>query len=245
MRRLDDEVHGWREDLQARGWFSPLELDELEDHLRSHAAEERELGPAPGSAAAFEAAVREEIDEPTELFREFARSETPVWRPVLLTCWALYALSLLLPGFGIVSFQPTSSSFGVSASGWESLWLALENGSIVELLPNLAMVMTLGLLGRTRRRMEGWLARAMGAVVVSALVFGVVNLLAPLQVTADGYRFMYGHLAAAYWAWSLSFALVAAAMWLRASEWAVTGPRKSFASLALAKLAGARMPTLK
>ena len=149
MCRLDDEVRSWREDLQGKGWFSPLELNELEDHLRSHAAEERESGPAPGSAAAFEAAVREEIGDPTRLFREYARSEAPVWRSVLLTGWGLYALSLLLPGFGIVAFQPSSPSFGVSAAGWEFLWLALGNGWIVELLPNLAMAMTLPLLGRS------------------------------------------------------------------------------------------------
>ena len=232
MCRLDDEVRNWREDLQGRGWFSPLELNELEDHLRSHAAEERESGPAPGSVAAFEAAVLEEIGDPTQLFREYARSEVPVWRSVLLTGWVLYALFLLLPGFGIVAFQRSSPSFGVPAAGWEFLWLALRNGWIVELLPNLAMAMTLPLLGRTRRRMEGWVGRALGAVVVSALGFGVVNLVRPLPVTVDGDLFMYGHLGTAYWVWVGSFALVATALWLRASEWAVAGPRQSFASQA-------------
>ena len=230
--RLDDEVRSWRDDLQGKGWFSPLELNELEDHLRSHAAEERESGPAPGSAAAFEAAVREEIGDPTQLFREYARSEAPVWRSVLLTGWGLYALSLLLPGFGIVAFQRSSPSFGVSAAGWEFPWLALRNGWIVALLPNLAMAMTLPLLGRARRRIEGWLARVLGAVGASALGFGLLNLLRPLPVTVDGDLFMYGHLGPAYWVWVGSFALVATALWLRASEWAVTGPRKSFASQA-------------
>ena len=232
VRRLDDEVRSWREDLQGKGWFSPLELNELEDHLRSHAAEERESGPAPGSAAAFEAAVRAEIGDPTQLLREYAKSEAPVWRSILLMGWGLYALFLLLPGFGIVAFQRSSPSFGVSAAGWEFLSLALRNGWIVELLPNLAMAMTLPLLGRTRRRMEGWVGRALGAVVVSALGFGVLNLLRPLPVTVDGDLFMYGHLGPAYWVWAGSFALVATALWLRANEWAVTGPRKSFASQA-------------
>ena len=75
--------------------------------------------------------------EDLQLFREYARSEVPVWRSVLLTGWVLYALSLLLPGFGIVAFQRSSPSFGVPAAGWEFLWLALRNGWIVELLPNL------------------------------------------------------------------------------------------------------------
>ena len=232
MCKLDDEVRSWREDLQGKGWFSPLELNELEDHLRSHAAEERASGPAPGSAAAFEAAVRAEIGDPTQLLREYAKSEAPVWRSILLMGWGLYALFLLLPGFGIVAFQRSSPSFGVSAAGWEFLSLALRNGWIVELLPNLAMAMTLPLLGRTRRRMEGWVGRALGAVVVSALGFGLLNLLRPLPVTVDGDLFMYGHLGPAYWVWAGSFALVATALWLRANEWAVTGPRKSFASQA-------------
>ena len=221
MLRLDEDVRSWREDLQARGWFSPLELAELEDHLRSHAAEEREAGPVPGSAAAFEAAVREEIGDPTRLFREYARSEAPVWRSILLTGWGLYALSLLLPGFGSVAFRPSNPSFGVSASGWEFLRLALGNGWIVALLPAVAMAVTLPLLGRARRRMEGWLALVLGAVAASALGFGLQNLLRPLPVTVDGDLFMYGHLGAAYWAWSGSFLLVAAALWLRAREWVV------------------------
>ena len=74
--------------------------------------QQRESGPAPGSAAAFEAAVREEIGDPAQLFREYARSEVPVWRSVLLTGWGLYALSLLLPGFGIVAFQRPARASG-------------------------------------------------------------------------------------------------------------------------------------
>lgn len=243
MPRLDDEVRSWREDLQARGWFSPLELNELEDHLRSHAAEERNAGPVPGSAAAFEAAVCEEIGDPARLFREYARSEAPVWRPLLLTGWGLYALSLLLPGFGMVAIQPSSPNFVISATGWEFLRLALTSGWIVALLPNLAMAMTLPLLGRTRRRLEGWLRRGLGAVAVSALGVGVANLLRPLPVTLDGDLFMYGHLGTAYWVWVGSFALTATALWLRANEWAVTGPQRSFASLASRLIV--RIPTFR
>ena len=240
MSRLDDEVRSWREDLAGKGWFSPPELNELEDHLRSHAAEERESGPAPDSVLAFEAAVSEEIGDPSQLFREYSRSEAPTWRSILLAGWGLYALSLLLPGFGIVAFQSSSPSFGISAAGWEFLWTALRNGWIVELLPTLAMAMTLPLLGRTRRRMERWVGRVLGAVGVSALGFGVVNFLRPLPVTIDGDRFMYGHLGASYWVWVASFAVVAAALWLRANEWAVTGPRKSFTSQVRLRVASIR-----
>ncbi|WP_428273602.1 hypothetical protein [Candidatus Palauibacter sp.] len=229
MFRLDDEIRDWRADLEDKRWFSPLELDELEDHLRSHASEELELGPSPESALAFEAAVHEEIGEPTALFREFAKSETPGWKPLLLAGWGLFALSFLLPGFGIVAFQPSRPDFGMSASGWEFLRLALTNGWILGLLPNLAMVMTLPALGRVRRRSEDWLGPVLGAVSVSALGFGALLLLRPLPVTVDGGFFMYGHLGVAYWVWSASFALVATALWSRGREWAPDRPAKSLA----------------
>ena len=226
--RLDDEVRGWREDLEGKGWFSPRELDELEDHLRSHAAEARELDSTLGPAPAFGAAVREEIGDPPALFREFAKSETPRWRPLLLAGWGLYGLSLLLPGFGIVAFEPSNADFGISASGWEFLRLALTNGWILAWLPNLAMAMTFAVFGRVRRRLDRWLGRALGAVSVSALGFGILNLLRPLPVTVDGDLVMYGHLGPAYWAWSVSFALVATAAWARAREWASDPPKRLF-----------------
>ena len=229
MFPLDDEVRRWRADLEDKRWFSPLELDELEDHLRSHASEELELGSSPDSALAFEAALREEIGEPTALFREFAKSETPGWRPLLLAGWGLFALSFLLPGFGIVAFQPSRPDVGMSVSGWEFLRLALTDGWILGLLPNLAMVMTLPALGRARRRLEGWLWPVLGAVSVSALGVGALLLLRPLPVTVDGDFFMYGHLGAAYWVWSASFALVATALWSRGREWAPDRPKKSLA----------------
>ena len=229
MRRLDDEVRTWREGLEGKGWFSPRELDELEDHLRTHAVETLEWDPTLGSDSAFGAAVREEIGEPPVLVREFAKAETPGWRPLLVAGWGLYGLSFLLPGFGIVAFGPSTADFGVSASGWEFLRLALRNGWIIALLPSLAMAMTFPVFGRVRRRIDGWTGRALSALSVSAFGFGILNLLRPLPVTVDGDLVMYGHLGPAYWAWSASFALVTAAAWARAREWASDPPKKSFA----------------
>ena len=225
MFRLDDEVRAWREGLEDRGWFSPRELDELEDHLRAHAA--RELQPDPGTdvAGTLETAAREELGEPTELLREFEKSETPSWRLLLLAGWGLYALSFVLPGFGAVGFGPSRMGFGVSAPGYEFLRLALENGWILlPLLLNLPMVLTFPALGRARGRLEEWLRLVTGAAGVSALGLGVFNLLRPLPVPVDGDRFMYGHLGTAYWAWAASFALVAVSLWLRDREWAPRPP---------------------
>ena len=229
MFQLDDEIRSWRKALEDRGWFSPRELDELEDHLRAHAAQELELGPAPASASALEAVVREELGEPAALFREFAKQDTPAWRRILLAGWGLYGLSVLLPGFGTVGFTPSYPDFGLSVSGIELLRLALRNGWILAVLPNLAMVMTCPALGRARGLIDGWVGRVLGAVAASALGLGVFNLLRPFPITVDGDLVMYGHLGLAYWAWSAAFATVAVALWLRDREWASGRPKKSLA----------------
>ncbi|WP_420634379.1 hypothetical protein [Candidatus Palauibacter sp.] len=229
MFQLDDEVRRWRKRLEDRGWFSPLELDELEDHLRAHAALEPELGPAPASARAFEDGAREELGEPTALFREFAKSETPGWRHLLLAGWGLYALSFLLPGFGAVGFEASRSDFGMSASGYEFLRLALTNGWILALLPNLAMVMAFPAFGRARRSIDAWLWRVLGAVGASAVGIGLFSLLRPLPITVAGDLVAHGQLGPAYWVWSAAFALAAAALWLRDREWTSARPTKSVA----------------
>ena len=226
MFQLDDQVRGWREGLEDRGWFSPRELDELEDHLRAHAARELQLDPGTDTARVLETAAREELGEPTALFREFEKSEAPSWRRLLLAGWGLYALSFLLPGFGAVGFGSSQAVFGMSAPGYEFLWLALENGWILlPLLLNLPMVLTFATLGRARRSLDGWLLLVTGAVGASALALGAFNLLRPLPLPVDGDRLMYGHLGAAYWGWSASFALVAVSLWIRDREWAPSRSR--------------------
>ena len=229
MFRLDEEIRSWREGLEGSGRFSPRELDELEDHLRAHAARELRVDSGTDAARTLETAARQELGEPAELFREFGKSETPSWRPLLLAGWGLYALSFLLPGFGAVGFGPYSPGFGTSDPGYEFLRLGLQNGWILPLLLNLSMVLTFPTLGRARRPLDGWLGRVIGAVGASALGLGVFNLLSPLPLPVDGDRFMYGHLGTAYWVWSASFALVAVSLWLREREWAPGRPRESMA----------------
>lgn len=229
MLRLDDEVRHWRQNIEVKRWFSARELDELEDHLRCQSTEALELDPTLSCAAAFEASVRDEVGEPTALFREFAKSEAPGWKPMLLAGWGLYALSLLVPGFGFVAFEPSSPAFGLSASGWELVLLALRNGWILALLPHFLLAFTVPAFGRARLGIEPWLSRALGAVSASALGFGMLNYLRPLAVTVDGDLVMFGHLGPGYWAWAGSCALVAAALWSRAREWKPSHARDSLA----------------
>ncbi len=229
MFRLDEKIRGWRESLEDKGWFSPRELDELEDHLRAHTARELQLDLDSDAARELETAARQELGEPRALFREFEKSETPSWRLLLPAGWGLYVLSFLLPGFGTVGFGPSYSGFAMSGPGYEFLRLALANGWVLPLLLNLPMVLTLPTLGRARRPLDGWLRHVIGAAGASALGLGVFNFLRPLPLPVDGERLMYGHLGPAYWAWSASFALVAVSLWLRDREWAPRRPRESMA----------------
>ena len=226
MFRLDDPVGAWRKGLEDRGWFSPHELDELEDHLRAHAALELESGSAPISAREWEDVVREELGEPAALFREFARSETPSWRPLLLAAWGLYGVSFLLPGFGTVGFGPSHPNFGMSYSGYEFLHLALASGWVLVVIPNLAMLVSLSAVGRVRRSIEAWLVLLLAATSASALGLGVFNLLRPLPIPVDGDLVIHAHLGPAYWAWSASFAMAATALWLREREWSLARLKK-------------------
>ena len=221
MFQLDDQVGTWREGLEDLGWFAPHELDELEDHLRSHAALKPQSGSAPISARAWEDVVREELGEPAALFREFARSETPLWRPLLLAAWGLYGLSFFLSGFGTVGFAPSHPNFGMSYSGHEFLHLALAGGWVLAVIPNLAMVVSLPAVGRARRSIEAWLMLLLGATGASTLGLGVVNLLRPLPISVDGDLVIHAHLGPAYWVWSASFAMAATALWLREREWSL------------------------
>lgn len=230
MSRLDDEIRGWREGLEGREWFSPPELDELEDHLRAHTARQLQVDPGTDAVRTLEAAAREELGEPMALFREFEKAQALSWQLLVPAGWVLYALSFVLPGFGAVGFGPSRPGFGMSAPGYEFLRLALENGWILlPLLLNLPMILTFPTLGRARRSLRGWLTRVIGAVGASALGLGVFNLLRPLPLPVDGDRLMYGHLGTAYWAWAASFALVAVSLWLRDREWAPGRPEESVA----------------
>ena len=227
MHRLDDGIRSWRRGLERRGWFSRRELDEFEDHLRTHAAQDRASEAAPGSHAALEAAAREELGDPTALFREFAKQDTPVWRPLLLVGWVLFALSFLLSGFGTVEFDPLYPDFKMSFSGRELLPLATLTVWILAVFSTLAMMFAVPFFGRARRWVDAWVGRALGAVGASALGLGVFNLVRPIPIAVDAEFVVHGHLGPAYWTWSASLALASVALWLRDREWASPPPKPS------------------
>lgn len=227
MSRLDDGIRKWREGLEAGGRFSRRELAELEDHLRAHAADEPARDATPASAAALEATAREELGDPTLLSREFAKQDTPAWRPLILAGWGLYALSLFLSDFGTVAFDPSHPDFRMSVAWQEFLplapipvWMLVAFSALVMMSASLA-------LGRTRRSIDAWVGYVLGAVGASALGLGAFNLLRPLPIPVDAELVVYGHLGPSYWAWSASFALVSVALWLRGREWVSPPPKES------------------
>lgn len=227
MSRLDNEIRQWREGLETGGRFSRRELAELEDHLRAHAADELARDATPASAATLEAAAREELGDPAVLSREFAKQDTPEWRPLLLAGWGLYALSLFLSDFGTVAFEPSQPDFRMSVSWQDFLPLAPISVWIPAAFSSLVMISTSRAFGRTRRSVDSWVGRALGAIGASALGLGVFNLVRPIPIPVDAELVVHGHLGLSYWAWSASFALVSVALWLRNREWVSPPPKES------------------
>ncbi|MCZ0935474.1 MAG: hypothetical protein OXJ54_09860 [Gemmatimonadetes bacterium] len=227
MSRLDDGIRKWRRGLEAGGRFSRRELAELEDHLRAHAADERARDAAPASAAAIEAAARDELGDPNLLFREFAKQDTPAWRSLLLGGWGLYALSLILSDFGAVAFEPLHPDFRMSVSWQELLQPAPISVWVLAAFSALLMMSTALAFRRARRSVEAWVGYVAGVVGATGLGVGAFNLLLPIPIPVDAELVAYGHLGLSYWVWSASFTLAAIALWLRDHEWASPPPMES------------------
>ncbi|MXX79254.1 MAG: DUF2968 domain-containing protein [Gemmatimonadales bacterium] len=227
MSRLDDEIRKWRRGLEAGGRFSQRELAELEDHLRAHAADERARDATSASGAGREAAAREELGDPTRLFREFAKQDTPAWRSFLVVGWGLYVLSLFLSDFGTVALEPSYADVRMSVSWREVLLPAPVSVWILAAFSTLVMMSTSLAFGRTRRSVDAWVWYVVGVVGATALGIGAFSLLWPIPIPVDAELVVYGHLGPSYWAWCGSFTLVSIALWLRHREWVSPPPTQS------------------
>lgn len=216
---LDARIAQWRRWQERTSSLSPRELDELEDHLRAHIDLEVELNPGLGPARAFRIAC-DEIGAGAALAKEFAKVGKARWRRMFLQGWALYAASFLLP----------STELGFS-HGYQFLLdftlsdLTYPNVLAFAFLPNLVMLMTTPVLLGCRPPSPRCLKWLLGVAGVGALGTAVVHS-ARFMIGAANVGLWDG-LAAfgiGFWAWTASLIFVAAALQLRAREWASAKP---------------------
>ena len=219
----------WRKDLERKSSLSTDKLDELEDHLRARFDLELELDAALRPAAAF-AIARDELGESAALSREFAKAGKPRWRWRLMTGWALFGASFFLPLMRVEVFGMAEWMSIISAESREEIkevgildMLANAWRGTHVILLNLAMVMTLPALRGAQLPGERWLGRIFGVVGWSMLGFGVPHAGALLYriLSLGGLESgLIGPiwLGPGYYAWTLSFVLVGAALRIRARE---------------------------
>ena len=233
MFDLEKAVRRWRRGLEHRSSLSPRELDELEDHLRVRVDLELELDPGLTPARAF-AAAHAALGEGAVLSREFAKARKPGWRRLLVAGWVLFAASFVLPTIYIpeAGLVLTRQLGAWPYYGYEVFWnLLLNDLELADMLaatiPNLAMVLTLGAIRRRpaapRHRLRRMLAiQGLGTITIAVLT-------PTIEVWVDGEIAHTQLLGLGFWAWSLSFACAATALWWRDREWALARVRESTA----------------
>ena len=229
MFDLEIAVQEWRGRMERRSTLSPREVDELEDHLRARIDLELELDGALTPVQAF-AAASENVGEPAALSREFARAGNPRWRRLLVAGWAMFAVSWFLPVMVDLSFP---FSDGASTLwGWQAFLLTLEWAETpyetISALSNALIVVTLLKIGGTRPPKNRWLTRLVTGAAVLNLYWGVRMLLTD-DPDAGSWFARMTVLQIGYWAWAGSFICIAAALWLRAREWASARPERALA----------------
>ena len=229
MFGLNAEVLRWRKHAEGRSALSPREVDELEDHLRARIDLELELNSALTPAQAF-AAASEDVGEPAALSKEFARAGQPRWRRFLGVGLAMFAVSWFLPALADYGASPPPAPDGTILPqrvdlviGWDAFgWALLRYAGIVGTLSALTNVLIL-VVGIRAYRKRGSGARWAFPIMVAATAFN--SFYWPYWVTSEGGL----GLRVGYVLWTASFALVAAALWLRAREWASAKPEKATA----------------
>ena len=209
MFDLETAVVDWRDRMERRSSLSAREVDELEDHLRARIELELELDAGLVPAQAF-AVARDDIGEATTLSREFAKAGTPRWRKLLVAGWAMFTASWFLPVHGFNLFGRESWD-----SGYEVVWGILTETPVPLLLPNLAMLLTV-LAFRDPRPRGRWLERMLWVAGLTALGLGL--LASRTMLVSGGSGLM--EFGIGYWVWSASLTSAAAALRLRAREWA-------------------------
>ncbi len=213
MFRLDEAVLQWRERQERDSSLSPLELDELEDHLRARVDVELELNAVLAPARAF-AIARHDLGEAAALSKEFAKAGRPRWRRWLVAGWSTYAASWFLPilDMGWLGTLTGQDMLREMAGG-------LPDSALVLAL-NLPMLMTVSVLWGARTSGNRWFRRFVGAAGVTAIgtvagvmIYGAIENGSISWLPATPFRM-------GFWAWTASFLCVARGLRLRAKAWA-------------------------
>ena len=216
---LDAQVAEWRRWQERTSSLTPRELDELEDHLRVHVDLDLELNPEMGSAGAFRVAC-DEIGTGAALAKEFAKAGKVRWRRMFMQGWALYAASFLLPSSELEFSHGYQFLLDFTLSD-----LTYPTVLAFAFLPNLVMLMTSPvLLGRRppSPRCLKWLLGIAGVGAVgTAVVRSARFMIDPPNVGLWDALAAFG---IGFWAWTASLIFVAAALQLRAREWASAKP---------------------
>lgn len=124
------------------------------------------MDPGLASSQAF-ATASEELGEPRALSIEFVKAGRPRWRRLLLTGWALFAVSFVLPAVGrrLTPPPPPGTSAPVEPRpmfGWEAFLDAVVWGDPVGKLSavtNLLIVLSPFIVRRSRRGVRGEIRR--------------------------------------------------------------------------------------
>ena len=211
MFDLDVALRRWRKRQERTSSLSPRELDELEDHLKALVDLELELNAALAPTRAF-AIARRELGEPAAISREFAKVGKPRWRRWLVAGWTMNVASWFLPAVRFKLFGVVHIMYGHE--------LFLDPELLILVVPfNLWMLMTVPALWGARISSGRWLRRLLGFAGVFGLG-AMVTALAYAVVTAGPGALPSFLYTAALWSGSASSICVAAALRLRAREWA-------------------------
>lgn len=245
MFELETEITTWRRKVERGSSLSPREVDELEDHLRARFDLELEMTPERSPSRVF-STVCDELGEAAALSKEFAKAGRRRWRPVLLAAWAMFVTSFFLPvSTWVETGLLDSNALAVLASASQRPYEFLRDlmtalvtmgdvpsmvwfGAAV-LLPNLPLLMTLPTLLGSRRPDRRWLRRILGGMGAVLLGLGMLRVVSPAPFPYEEAAVALQYAGAGYWLWSASFALAAAALWLRRRGWATARPKKSIA----------------
>lgn len=246
MFELETEITTWRRKVERGSSLSPREVDELEDHLRARFDLELEMTPERSPSRVF-STVCDELGEAAALSKEFAKAGLRRWRSLLLAGWGMFAASFFLPisRTVLVDVGSLPADFVTSGRAYEHLWTLITVGftsgdvfttvwvtlwiGVAVLLPNLPMFMTLPALLDSRQPGGRWLPRVLGAIGVVHLAVAMTNIFRPFPVPYAEAAVGFEYAAAGFWLWSASFALAAAALWLRRRAWTSARPEEAIA----------------